>query len=373
MSLRLAVVTNDYPPKPGGIQQYLGNLVAHHDGDVLVLGPEDSAATGEAPTVSSTGHGRTIRRGPSSFMWPTRNVTRWVADELQDFAPEAVLFGAPHPLAAMGPQLRERVDVPVGVLSHGAEITLPAAVPGLRTALRRSLVAADVRFAVSHYTAARVAALTGADVTWVGAGVDVAAFQPQAAGDDRVDGAAQPLVLGCVSRFVPRKGQDRVIEAAARLRSDGHEVEVLMVGKGRTEAALRRQAAACGVPTRFVVDAPWSELPGLYAAMDVFCMPCRSRWGGLEIEGLGLVFLEAAATGVPVLAGDSGGSPETVLPGDTGYVVSSVEDIVQAVEMLLDDPVERRRMGVAGRVRIEADFTWERVDDRLTAGFEAVL
>ena len=121
--------------------------------------------------------------------------------------------------------------------------------------------------------------------------------------------------------------------------------------------------------TRFEIDVAWSELPGLYQSMDVFCMPCKSRWGGLEVEGLGLVFLEAAATGLPVLAGDSGGSPETVLPGVTGFVVSRVSDIVDGLSILLDDPDKAGEMGGRGRQYVEEEFTWNRVVQRLHDGF----
>ena len=106
-----------------------------------------------------------------------------------------------------------------------------------------------------------------------------------------------------------------------------------------------------------------------YRRMDVFCMPTSSRWGGLEVEGLGLVYLEAAATALPVLAGDSGGSPETVLPGETGFVVSSVSDVVEGLNYLLDDPDRAARMGHAGRSFVEAEFTWERVIERFHDGF----
>jgi phosphatidylinositol alpha-1,6-mannosyltransferase len=198
-------------------------------------------------------------------------------------------------------------------------------------------------------------------VVVVGAGVDIDTFTPPPNGDNTVP------VVGCVSRFVPRKGQQRLIEAASKVTQS---VEVLVVGTGRTEGSLRRLADKLGVRTRFAVDVPWSELPGLYRQMDVFCMPCKSRWGGLEVEGLGLVFLEAAATGLPVLAGDSGGSPETVIPGETGYVVHSVDDIVQGLEMLLGDPERARAMGIAGRQFVEAVFTWPRVVERFRAGFD---
>jgi phosphatidylinositol alpha-1,6-mannosyltransferase len=145
------------------------------------------------------------------------------------------------------------------------------------------------------------------------------------------------------------------------------------VGKGRKEDDLRKLAARLGVRTRFAVDVPWSELPGLYRQMDVFAMPCKSRWGGLEVEGLGLVFLEAAATGLPVLAGDSGGSPETVIAGETGFVVHDVADIVEGLGMVLGDPEWARRMGAAGRALVERNFTWGRVVERVQTGFAEVL
>lgn len=172
-------------------------------------------------------------------------------------------------------------------------------------------------------------------------------------------------MIGCVSRFVPRKGQDRVILAARRLRDRGWDVAVLLVGKGRTERRLRRLAGRLEVPVRFAVDVPWSRLGGLYREMDVFCMPCRSRWFGLEVEGLGLVFLEAAASGLPVLAGNSGGAPETVDPGRTGFVVRGVDDIVEAMEHLLQDPERAAAMGRASRALMETEFTWDRVVARL--------
>ena len=108
------------------------------------------------------------------------------------------------------------------------------------------------------------------------------------------------------------------------------------------------------------------HVPG---SMDGFCMPCSSRWGGLEVEGLGLVFLEASASGLPVLAGDSGGSSETLIPGETGYVVRSVDDIVEGLTVLLEDQNRARAMGGAGRRFVESTFTWDRVVARLQAGF----
>ncbi len=350
--MRVLVVTNDYPPKPGGIQQYLGNLTAAIAGEVRILAPADQ---GSDPRVV-----RNRRR----FMWPTRRVRDWVIGHIEDFRPDVVLYGAPYPLPTMGAAVRRATGVPYGVVCYGAEITLPAAFPVSRQLLARPLKSADALFAISRYTQRKVERLTHRPVVYVGAGIDVEAFTP---GPPR-RGAP---VVGCVSRFVPRKGQRRVIEAVARLRGGGSEAEVLLVGKGRGEARLRRLAARLGVPARFEVDVEWSALPGLYREMTVFVMPCRSRWFGLEVEGLGLVFLEAAACGLPVLAGDSGGSPETVDPGVTGFVVATDDDITEGLRMLLEDSERAARMGSAGREWVLANFTWAVVAERLAEALAA--
>ncbi len=349
--MRLLVVTNDFPPKPGGIQMYLQNFVDAYPDPVLVYAPSDEKADPDEEGVV---------RGSASYMLPTAAVLDDIVRYSEDFEPDAVLFGAPHPLPQLGVKLREALGVPLAVLNHGAEVTLPAAVPGTRQLLRRSLRAADVRFAVSRFTADRVERLTGAPTHFLGAGVEIDTFTPAT----RVPNAKP--VVGCVSRFVPRKGQDRLLRAVAR---SGLDVEVLLVGKGRMEGSLRKLAAKLGVDATFAVDVPWSDLPDLYRRMDVFCMPTSSRWGGLEVEGLGLVYLEAAACGIPVLAGDSGGSPETVIPGETGYVVSSVDDIIDGLNLLISDPDKAAAMGAKGRAFVESEFTWDKVFERFHRGF----
>jgi len=231
-------------------------------------------------------------------------------------------------------------------------------VPGLRQAIARPLWEADALLAVSDFTAGGGRQLTQRSATVIGTGGDAVHFAPAS---PRRRGST----IGCVSRFVPRKGQLRVLEAAAELRRRDTEVDVLLVGKGRLEDKLRRRAQELGVPTRFEVGVPYSRLGELYRDIDIFCMPCRSRWFGLEVEGFGLVYLEAAATGLPVLAGTSGGAPETVVPGETGFVVDSVQHIVEAAEMLLGDPERAQAMGNRGRERVLEDFTWAATTDRL--------
>ncbi len=346
--MRLLLVTNDYPPKPGGIQQYLGNLMAAYDGEVRVLAPADDDSD---PRVV---------RADRPFLWPTRRVRRWVEGQVAEHQPDVVLFGAPHPLALMGPALRRATGVPYGVICYGAEVIIPGALPVTRQLLRRALRRADVVFGLSHYTCGRVERLAKRPVRYLGGAVE-GAFSPASSFPDR------PLV-GCVSRFVPRKGQRRVLRTLARLRSEGYEAALLLVGKGRDEQRLRRLAARLEVPTRFEVAVPWEGLPSLYRDMTLFAMPCRSRWFGLEVEGLGLVFLEASATGLPVLAGSSGGAPETVLPGVTGFIVADDAALEEGLRLLLDRPERARRMGRAGRERVLAEYTWQAVAERLGEG-----
>ena len=358
--MRLLVITNDYPPKAGGIQTYLGNLIDALPGPVRVLAPADGPAAG-------TRRGEeVVRRGKHRFMWPTQAVVDWFIAEARGFAADAVLFGAPHPLTQAAGKLRRELGVPVGILCHGAEITIPAAIPGLRSWLRRVLRSADRLFAVSRYTARKVGRLTDREVVVIGAGVEVETFTPASPSPEN-----QLPVVGCVSRFVPRKGQHRLIAAAEVLRQRGTRLELLLVGRGRLENRLRRQAARSAVPVRFEIDVPREDLADLYREMDFFCMPCRSRWGGLEVEGLGLVFLEAAAAGLPVLAGSSGGSPETVVPGETGFVVDSVSDIVDGLELLLADRGAATEMGVKGRRRVVEEYVWDRVVARLEDGLRS--
>ncbi len=353
--MRLLVVTNDYPPKPGGIQQYLHNLLRVLPDEIRVLGPADNAADDE----------HRVTRSGRAFMWPTPANKRWILDEARAFQPDLILFGAPHPLASLGPGLRTKLGVPYVVLCHGAEVTIPAAFPVTRQLLARPLKSADALFAVSRFTQQRLQRLTDRSVTYVGGGVDPDRFafveRPIPSG---------PITIGCVSRFVPRKGQLRLIKAAEELHAGGVAVELLIVGRGRQEDAIRRAAARSPIRVRIEVDVPWEQLPGLYTEMDVFCMPCKSRWGGLEIEGLGLVFLEAAASGLAVLAGDSGGAAETVRQGRTGYVVADTQDIVDVVRRLDADRSSLVAMGVAGRAMVEEEFTWAATAARMRKDFD---
>jgi len=347
--MRLLLVTNDYPPKAGGIQQYLGSFVEHVDAEVLILAPADPAAVVDPRVV----------RHHRSFMWPTGSVRTWIGEHIESFAPDLVLYGAPYPLAQLGPRLRKSSGVPFAVMTYGAEAIIPMVIPVLRQMVAWPLRQADHTFSLSAYTGAKVRAVTGRRPVVLGAGIDIEVFRP----------AEEPpteFVIGCVSRFIPRKGHDKVLRAVGELRERGHDVSALIVGTGRLEMRLRRLAEKLGVPATFATDVTWAELPDLYRRMSVFVMPSVSRWWGLEAEGLGLVYLEASASGLPVVAGPSGGAPETVTR-DTGFVASSTDEIVTCVEQLIRDETLRNRLGSAGKTYVAETYTWPQVLERFHA------
>ena len=260
--------------------------------------------------------------------------------------------------------------------THGHEVWW-AATPGTRSALRRIGDTNDVVTYLGAYTRERIArALSPAAVARMvrlTPGVDDAAFRP-GAGDGavrRAFGLGDRPVVVCVSRLVARKGQDTLVRALPLIRSEIQDAALLIVGGGPRLPALRRAVANLGLGHSVVFTGakPWSQLPPYYAAGDVFAMPTRTRRGGLEVEGLGIVYLEASATGLPVVAGDSGGAPDAVLAGQTGYVVDGrcVPDVAARIVELLTNRPLAAGMGRRGRLWVEQHWRWEDLARRLAA------
>jgi phosphatidylinositol alpha-1,6-mannosyltransferase len=280
---------------------------------------------------------------------------------------EAVWFGAAAPLALLAPTLRPGGLQRAVACTHGHEVGW-AMLPMTRSALRRIGRTMDVVTFVSRYTRSRVAAAFGplAALEQLPAGVDTALFRPDPGARSAIRARyrlSDRPVISCVSRLVPRKGQDVLVRALPLIRRRVPYAVLLLVGGGPYEARLRRLAERAGVGdhVRLTGPVPWSELPAHHAVGDVFAMPCRTHGGGLDVEGLGLVFLEAAASGLPVVAGRSGGAPETVRPGETGTVVDGrdVAEVADAVADLLADPDLAAKYGAAGRNWMLRGWRWD--------------
>jgi phosphatidylinositol alpha-1,6-mannosyltransferase len=245
--------------------------------------------------------------------------------------------------------------------------------PAARQTLRRIGRGCDVVTYLGDYTRRRLQPAFGprARLAQLPSGVDSVVFRPGAGGDDirKRHGLQDRPVVVCVSRLVPRKGQDVLIRAMPALRRRFADLALLLVGGGPYRDTLARLAREHDVERDVVLtgSVPWEELPAHYDAGDVFSMPCRTRRRGLEVEGLGIVYLEANATGLPVVAGNSGGSPDAVREGETGYVVdgTDVAGVTRALVPLLEDEGLRRRIGAAGRAWVEQRWRWDVLAERL--------
>jgi phosphatidylinositol alpha-1,6-mannosyltransferase len=373
---RTLLVTNDFPPRVGGIQRTLEALVRQFPPDrVAVLCPEWEGAGAFDAEASYR-----VFRQPERWLWPTREVGERIQAAVREFGAEAVLFGATYPLALLGPALA-RSGTPYVAAAHGFEYWLSIA-PGTHALVRRATGRAErVAVMCSAFIArvVRTAVPDGVPVSVLYPGADTEAFRPDLPFDDLKDRhgfGGRPLVV-CVSRLVPRKGQDVLIRAMARIRRLVPDAGLLIVGDGPDRGRLEHLAVeAPAGSVGFAGQVSEGDLPRYYRAGDVFAMPCRTRRAGLEVEGWGNVFIEAAACGRPVVVGDSGGAREALDPDVTGLLVdgASVEEVADAVAALLADPGRAEAMGRAGRERVERSFTWPRAADQLAGWLtEAVV
>jgi phosphatidylinositol alpha-1,6-mannosyltransferase len=284
---------------------------------------------------------------------------------------DVVVLDPALPVGLLGPRLR----APYGVVLHGAEVTVPGRLPAAVRLLRRVLDGAGLVIAAGGYPLAEAERVASGHLpsVLVPPGVDTGRFVPldpaaRGAARTRLGLPEEGRLVVSVSRLVPRKGMDVLIRAAALLAPSRPDLTVAIGGGGRDHERLARLIAATGAPVRLLGRVEHDDLPDLYACGDVFAMLCRNRWGGLEQEGFGIVFVEAAAAGVPQVAGDSGGAAEAVADGETGLVVRHPEDpaaVADALARLLDDPTARLRMGAAARERAVASFSYDVLAARL--------
>ncbi len=370
---RHLLVTNDFPPKVGGIQNYLWEMWRRLPPDDVVVHttPYAGAAAFDAEQPF------TVIRSTEPWLLPGPHLARRVRRLAQRHDVELVVIDPALPAGLIGPSL----DLPYAVVVHGAEVAIPARLPGLRPLLRRVLGSAAGVIAAGGYAAAECERALGRDLAAfvVPPGVDTERFSP--VGDqERVRRRGQlglrpgSSTVVSVSRLVPRKGMDTLVQAAAILAAEGRDLQVAIAGDGRERRRLRRLAVRAGAPVRFLGRLSDDDVAALIGCADVFAMLCRTRWRGLEQEGFGIVFLEAASAGVPQVAGRSGGAHEAVSDGETGIVLdpATPQAAAEAIGALLDDGERRSRMGAAARQRAETAFSYDLLADRLRAAIDAM-
>lgn len=366
---RTLIITNDFPPRVGGIESFVHELaLRRRPGSVVVYCSSPEAADQAADPHFDLRLPFPIVRDAAKVLLPTPRVVRRarVIAELEGC--DSVLYGAAAPLGLAAAHLRPLRQV---ALTHGHE-TGWTVLPGPASALRRIGDTVDTVTYLGEYTRRRLARslspAAGARMRRLAPGVDTDRFRPGTGGEEvreRLGLGDRPVVV-CVSRMVPRKGQDTLIRAWPRVLADVPDAVLLLVGDGPYASRLR--SAAAGMDSvRFTGPVRAEDLPAHYDAGDVFAMPCRTRRGGLDVEGLGMVYLEASATGLPVVAGSSGGAPDAVLEGETGHVVdgSLPGPAARAIIRLLKDRDRAALMGARGREWVCREWGWDQALRRL--------
>ncbi|MDM7855756.1 glycosyltransferase family 4 protein [Cellulomonas alba] len=367
---RTLVVTNDFPTRQGGIEAFVAALADRFPpGEVVVYTssmPGDTAYDATLPYP--------VVRDRTSMLLPTGRVRRDVVAAFRAHGCDRVLFGASAPLGLLAPALRAAGAQRVVAITHGHEVWW-ARVPGTRQLLRRIGDSVDVLTYISGWCRDQIGrALSPAGrarQARLAPGVDSARFHPGCGGDRiRAErGLGDAPVVVCAARLVARKGQDQLIAAWPAVLRALPDARLVLVGGGPYRDELAKLAERHGVTSSVDLVGPvaWADIPPYFDAADVFAMPSRTRLLGLEPEGLGIVFLEAASCGKPVVVGRSGGAPDAVDDGVTGFVVDprSPDEIAARLVELLTDPERARAMGALGRARAQADWQWDDIAARL--------
>lgn len=369
------LVTNDFPPKVGGIQAYLWELWRRFDPDSFAVLTATSHPDAARFDREQAAKGIRIERVRSRVLAPTPSLIRRIRNSARRIGADLVVLDPAFPLGVIGPHL----GLPYAVMLHGAEVAIPGRLPLSRQFVARVLRHSSLVISAGGYPAAAGARTIPKEslraVIEITPGVDLDRFRPLGP-DERTRARVDlglpkegPLVVS-VSRLVPRKGMDVLIDAAARLRPEFPDLTVAIAGRGRDADRLSGRIAESDAPVHLLGAVSDDDIPRLVGAADVFVMLCRNRWLGLEQEGFGIVFLEAAAAGVPQIAGASGGAGEAVVHGETGLVVARPSDAgaaAGAISRLLADQGLRAAMGAASRRRAEASFDYDRLASRLAA------
>ena len=359
------VVTNDFPPQSGGIETFVHELLARQPAEsIAVFAPHHV----DSVTWDARLDYEVIRN--SGAVLPTPNTARAIVHAARASACEQVMIASAMPVGLLVPTLG-KAGLPTAVaMTHGNEAGW-AKVPGIAQALRRISQAHYVTY-LGDYTRSRIepALRPGTQLRRLAPAVDATRFHPDVDGSAirARHGVSGRVVISCISRLVARKGQDRLIEALPRIRRIVPEAAVMLVGDGPDRERLHKLAKSLDVEAHvvFAGRVKDEELAQYYAACDIFALPCRTQRMGIDVEGLGIVLLEASASGKPVIAGDSGGAPDAVRDGDTGFVVrDEVNTLADVIVDLASDDFKATAMGQAGRSWVLENWTWETPAARL--------
>ena len=355
-------VTNDFGPRAGGIETFVHGLIERFPKNSVLVYTSQQGDTSSYDATWLANYGVTVFRDRSKMLLPTPRVIREVRKIINQNKPEAVVFGAAAPLALMGKLLPVNRKI---ALTHGHEVWWAKVFP-FNLLMRLIGNSVDHLTYLGEYTKGEISkgisAKARAAMVQIAPGIDTEKFKPVDASELRGSlGLTEKEVIISVGRLVPRKGQDKLIEALPKILKARPSAHILFIGAGSFQSELEKLIKKLDMQSHvtFVGRVQYEELAKYICVGDIFAMPSRSRFAGLEVEGLGIVYLEASACGLPVLGGDSGGAPDAVLPGKTGLVVdgTDVDQIADGAIKLLSG--DRKTMGKAGREWAVATWDWQ--------------
>ncbi|MEJ0014492.1 MAG: glycosyltransferase family 4 protein [Actinomycetota bacterium] len=365
-SRKILLITNDLGPRAGGIETFILGLLDQLDGSEIVIYTAAQEASTEFDLALTQKSGVIIIRDKSSVLIPSPLVNRRIRKVMQAYNSEIVWFGAAMPLAWMSGLLKRAGAKRIVAITHGHEVWW-AKLPPFKWILKYSSRSIDVVTYLGEFTKSALAPAISSrtSLVQIAPGIPIDHFVPAPKSQTLIRelNLEGKQIIISVGRLVHRKGQDKLLEALPQILAQHPDVVLVFVGVGPRRKKLDQLVRRFDLTdyVRFIGRVTYDSLPQYFQLSDLFVMPSRSRFAGLEVEGLGIVYLEASACGIPVVAGTSGGAPDAVLQGETGVVVdgTNLAQITDVINDLLDHPVKLKAMGLAGRAWAEERWSWQ--------------
>jgi phosphatidylinositol alpha-1,6-mannosyltransferase len=364
----ILVITNDFGPRTGGIETFVMGLLERIVDHKVVVFTSQQGDTSEYDKQWFKKFGVQVIRDRSKILLPSLRVAKRAKEIAQMHNIEVVVFGAAAPLALMAPKLRKAGVKKIIALTHGHEVWWARIFP-FNLAMKRIGNSVDHLTYLGEFTRQAISRSLSQksidSMVKIAPGIDTFHFSPQADATQRRTelGLESKKIIISVGRLVHRKGQDKLIQAFPTIVREIPNAHLLIVGEGPYRAHLEKLVEKLSLKANvtFVGRIFYNDLPSYLSASDVFVMPSRSRFFGLEVEGLGIVYLEASACAIPVVAGVSGGAPDAVQEGITGLCVdgTNIGQIAEAVIHICSDSKRATKMGLAGRNWVIEQWQWE--------------
>tara|TARA_B100000700_G_scaffold24295_2_gene23549 strand:- start:315 stop:1394 length:1080 start_codon:yes stop_codon:yes gene_type:complete len=357
--MNILLVTNDWMPKKGGISTYLENIVKNLDHKFIVYGP-------------NWVEGENTFNADVNFLFNSRKVFKDIQSIVEKNHIDIILHGSSNPnflfinkLNTLNiPDSPKNIKIPQYMICHGAEFNVLNYIPIIRNALKRNLDNLNKIFTVSEFSRKKLNNITSTDVVNIGAGIELPNY------DNNYD-RNEFLTIGVVSRLVSRKKISWLIDVTHDLREEGFQIELKILGYGKQESYLKKLSSVSAANVSFIKEENDKDLDQFYKSIDLFAMPSKSKYFGIEYEGLGLVYLEAASYGLPVIVGSSGGAIETIIPGKTGFVAGDKNILKESIIYFIQNPEKIQEFGLDGKHFVKEFYSKEKLIQNIESNISA--